>query len=194
MSVELIPTLEILAVVVAGLTSLIAGFTSSYVFKSKTKESSLREIESLSSSPEKDSRVLEAKEELKRQESISRWQGRAATSLTFSQYIIGGVLATSFIQENLNQDMVGLLGLLVLVSSLIHQHFRPDLQSRFAKERIVTLRNLVRQSEDGLFAIKMGKSEEEEIHNIRDYVTRTLREIETSELQDLGKVDAESGS
>ena len=80
------------------------------------------------------------------------------------------------------------------MSSLIHQHFRPDLQSRFAKERVTTLRNLVRQVEDGLFAIEREKSPVEEIHNIRDYVTTALNDIEKSELQDLGKIERESGS
>jgi hypothetical protein len=174
--------------------SLLGALISSFAFKAKNKATALRTIEETASSPEKDSRVLEAQAELKRQAAIAKWQGRAATSLTFSQYIVGGVLATSFIQENLTQGLVGLMGLLVLVSSLIRQHFRPDLQSRYAKERVVTLRNLIRQAEDGLFAIKNGKSEPEEIHNIRDYVTRTLREIEISELQAIGKIDAETGS
>jgi len=194
LGIEVIAVVEVVAVIAAATSALLGGFASFYAFKVKPKDKAQKELYNLTSSPEKDSRLLEAKKELNRQERIAKWQGKSATSLTFSQYIIGGVLTTSFIQENLTQEIVGFLGLLVLMSSLIHQHFRPDLQSRFAKKRIVTLRNLVRQVEDGLFAIQKKKSPEEEIYNIRDYVTRTLKEIESSELQDLGKIDNEANS
>lgn len=40
-----------------------------------------------------------------------------------SQYIIGGVLASSFVQGLLNPPWVGVLGVLVLVASLFKQQF-----------------------------------------------------------------------
>jgi len=134
-------------------------------------------------------RLHEAKSELLRQEGLATWQGRAARTLTFSQYIIGGGLATSFIQETLSPRLVGLMGLLVLVSSLLHQHFRPDLQQRAAKERAVSIRRLIRQAEDDLFAITMGKLDSTAIHGIRSKITNGLAEIEESELRDLSKAD-----
>lgn len=183
---EIVSSVEIIATVLAGLTSLLAGFSSFYASKSKSKEKLKIEIAKLKPSPEKDSRLLEAKDELKRQESITKWQGNAATSLIFSQYIIGGVLATSFIQETLDSSIVGFLGLLVLVSSLIHQHFRPDLIARAAKERVLILRNMIRQVEDDLYAIKEGKLAKDFIHELRAKVTECLKEIEDFELQDSG--------
>ena len=45
---------------------------------------------------EKDSRLSEARELLQRQESNAKWNNRAAGSLVFGQYVVGGVLATSF--------------------------------------------------------------------------------------------------
>jgi len=184
---------SLLATGISGFTALLAAFITAYVKKGVSKDKTQEKISELEASPEKDSRLLELKEELKRQESIAKWQGLSATFLTFSQYIIGGVLTTSFIQETLTSGVVGFLGLLVLLSSLIHQHFRPDLHSRFAKERIVVLRNVKRQVEDGIFAIEKEKSRPEELHNIRDYVTRSLLELESSELRDLDKVETDAG-
>src|SRR5438067_5525827 len=66
--------------------------------------------------PTENSRLREAKLELKRQESIARWNGRADGSLVFGQYIIGGVLASSFIQQSLSPQLIGVLGVLVLLS------------------------------------------------------------------------------
>jgi hypothetical protein len=176
---------------IAVIMSAVAGFATSLASK-MGRERAESEIKKLASSPQKDSRLLDAKAELNRQESTTKWQGFAATSLTFSQYIVGGVLTTSFIQDTLSSQVVGLLGLLVLISSLIHQHFRPDLKSRFAKERIVTLRSLVRSVEDDLFAIDQGMLKPESMHGIRAKVSSTLKEMEKSELQDLGKIEAES--
>lgn len=181
------------AATIAVFASGVAGFTTSMASK-KGREKAEGEIKNLGSSPEKDSRLLEAKAELSRQESTSKWQGFATTSLTFSQYIVGGVLTTSFIQDTLSSQVVGLLGLLVLISSLIHQHFRPDLKARFAKERIVKLRSLVRSVENDLFAIEQGILKPEAMHNIREQVSMTLKEMESSELQDLGKIEAESST
>ena len=79
---------------------------------------------------EKDSRLNEARELLGRQESSAKWNRRANGSLTFGQYILGGVLATSFVQVSLSAQGVSLLGVLVLISSLVHQTYRPDLQAR----------------------------------------------------------------
>ncbi|WP_157372685.1 hypothetical protein [Photobacterium marinum] len=181
------------AAIIAISTSAIAGFISAFLPR-KDREKVSKNTENINSSIERDCRLFEVQAELRRQKVISKWQGVAATSLTFSQYIVGGVLTTSFIQDNLSSQVVGLLGLLVLVSSLIHQQFRPDLKSRFAKERIVTLRGLIRAIEDDLFAIRQGTLNQESLHDIRVKVTNSLKDIETSELQDLGKIDSESST
>ncbi|MFL6527935.1 MAG: hypothetical protein ACJ8IQ_07555 [Chthoniobacterales bacterium] len=75
-------------------------------------------------------RLQDARDALERQQrlaSANRWTSRL---LTFGQYIIGGLLASSFVQQALSREFVGVLGLLVLVSSLLYQHFRPDIALR----------------------------------------------------------------
>src|SRR4051812_19736336 len=80
-------------------------------------------------------RIREVKDAIDRQEGVARWSGRTSALLLFSQVVIGGVLATSFAQSELDKRIVGVLGVLVLVSSLIHQQFRPDLKQRGARRR-----------------------------------------------------------
>lgn len=133
---------------------------------------------------EKDSRLIEARELLQKQESSAKWNNRAAGSLVFGQYIVGGVLATSFVQQSLSTQAVGLLGVLVLISSLIHQTYRPDIQTRGARERAMLLRRLIRRTEDGLFAIRSDTEDAPTIHDVREIVSRGLSEIEEMELAD----------
>lgn len=54
---------------------------------------------------------------------IEKWSKRSSNLLVMSQYIIGGVLASSFVQGLLNPPWVGVLGVLVLVASLFKQQF-----------------------------------------------------------------------
>ena len=133
--------------------------------------------------PERDTRLDEARSYLWRQEAMARWNRRAAASLTFSQYIVGGILATSFVQESLPKEVVGFLGVLVLVASLIHHRYRPDIYARCARERSVQLRALIRKAEDALFAIRSGRADAPSLLKIRKMISEELAEIEASELQ-----------
>jgi hypothetical protein len=133
---------------------------------------------------EGDSRLTDAKQSLARQESIAKWNLRTVNSLTFGQYIIGGVLATSFVQTIVSSSAVGFLGVLVLVSSLVHQRYRPDLKARNAKERTVSLKRLVRKAEDLVFELKK-KKDEDGLAKVRDLISTELAKVDESELADL---------
>ena len=132
--------------------------------------------------PTKDSRLEDARRELNRQESLVKWNSRAAASLTFGQYIVGGVLASSFVQESLTPPVIGFLGVLVLMSSLIHQTYRPDLQRSSARQRVHRLRALIRKVEDDLFALKNEHAGAPSIYDIRQDVSAGLTRIEEGEL------------
>ena len=105
--------------------------------------------------------------------------------LTIGQYIIGGLLASSFVQQSLRPDLVGVLGLLVLISSLIYQHFRPDIQLRGAMSRSLRLRALIRSVEDDIYAIRSNSSNAPTVEAVRRRISEALSAIEASELQDL---------
>lgn len=98
-------------------------------------------------------RLQEVELELSRQNFISRTARLTTWGLTLGQYIIGGLLASSFLQEQLPHQFAGFLGVLVLLSTLIYQNFRPDKQMRLAEIKKVRLRALYRTTEDDLQAI-----------------------------------------
>ncbi|BDP30177.1 hypothetical protein [Vibrio vulnificus] len=181
---------EVLAAI-ATATAGIAGFLSAYA-SNAGRNAAMAEDNSLNL--ENDVRLDIVRRELGRQKSLAKWQGLSATLLTISQYVVGGVLTTSFIQDMLSSQVVGFLGLLVLISSLIHQHFRPDLKVRFAKERIVILTDLERVIEDEIFSITSGALPDTSIYELRKRVTKALKEIELSELQDTGKIESEAST
>lgn len=141
---------------------------------------------------ERDSRLDEARRYLQRQDTMARWNSRAAASLTFSQYIVGGILATSFVQESLPREVVGFLGLLVLIASLIHHRFRPDIYARCARERAMHLKAMIRRAEDALYTIGAGKADAASVLKVRKMVSQALAEIEASELQDM-EIEREEG-
>ena len=142
--------------------------------------------------PVTDSRLPEVRNALSRQESIAKWNGRANTSLTFGQYVVGGVLASSFVQESLTPQVVGFLGVLVLVSSLVHQRYRPDLQASGARQRVMKLRALIREIEDDLFALRDGYEDAPSVYEIRQKASAGLSDVEESELLESNKEAAEA--
>lgn len=133
---------------------------------------------------EVDTRLSEARRELERQEEIIRWNHLTINSLTFGQYVIGVVLALSFIENSLPAAAVGFLGILVIVSSLIHQRFRPDIKVQNTFKRVIWLRQLIRKAEDMIFEMKR-KKDVEGVHAVRQKVSEGLSEMEKSELDDM---------
>ena len=130
------------------------------------------------------SRLVDVKAVLEQQGKIERWSRRANGSLQFGQYIIGGVLATSLVQASLSPGIVSLLGVLVLVSSLVHQHYRPDLRLYGAKRRTVQLKALIRDVEDALYEIEQQRQGATSVFELRKMVSQALSQIEASEVSE----------
>jgi hypothetical protein len=135
--------------------------------------------------PEEESRISDARCELNRQETRAKWSRCASALLTFAQYVIGGILASSFVQKSLTSDTVGFLGVTVLFSSLVHQRYRPDVQFRCAKGRAANLRNLIRVAEDDLFAIREQRDGAPTVFDIRKRISECLARIDDSEIAEL---------
>jgi hypothetical protein len=174
-----------IATIVAALASAIGGLIAALAKRRLTKVITAPGIEitfEATENPEKDSRLPQVRDALKRQESIAKWNGRGSASLTFGQYVIGGVLASSFVQQSLTAEVVGSLGVLVLVSSLVHQRYRPDLQASGARQRVAGLRALIREIEDDLFALKSEQEGAPTVYEIRKKASTGLARIEESEL------------
>lgn len=130
-------------------------------------------------------RIEEAKETFRRQTSSAKWSKRSGNFLTVAQYIIGGLLASSFVQESLSPKLVGLLGLLVLLASLIKQHFHPEVSAENAHKKAAQLKALIRVSEDQLAILdaKMagGQDHTDAMVSLLTKITERLTEIDTPE-------------
>jgi hypothetical protein len=109
----------------------------------------------------------------------------SAAALIFSQFVVGGMLASSFVAKTLGEGLIGLLGLIVLAASLISQHFRPDLLHKIAAQKVRRLRALKRKLEDDLYVATRGGITDTRLIEIRLYASNTLEEIETVEYESL---------
>lgn len=109
----------------------------------------------------------------------------ASASLVFSQFIVGGILASSFVSKTLGETLIGLLGLLVLAASLISQHFRPDLLHKVSSEKVRRLKALRRKLEDDLYVATRAEVSDDRLIEIRLFATKALEEIETAEFDAL---------
>lgn len=105
----------------------------------------------------------------------------ASGLLIFSQFVVGGVLASSFVIRALGENLIGLFGLVVLLSSLINQQFRPDLLRRTSCDKLRRLRSLKRKLEDELYIATRGEIADAELIRLRLYTTNALEQIEEEE-------------
>src|SRR5947199_3184409 len=95
-------------------------------------------------------RLSEAHEEIQRQLRLASTHRVASLLLTSAQFLVGGLLASSFVQQSLDKSVIGMLGLLVLTSSLVRQYYRPELEQAAARGRATRLRAVAREPEDSL--------------------------------------------
>lgn len=99
-------------------------------------------------------RIGDARQARQKQLSLARRSRWSANSLTFGQYVIGGVMATSFVQKSLSPEIAGIFGVLVVVASVLKQHYNPDVNAQNAAQRANQFEALIRQSEDRLVVIE----------------------------------------
>jgi hypothetical protein len=135
-------------------------------------------------------RLNEAKEAMDDQSGSARISRISDTLLTVGQYVIGGVLASSFVQESLSPKSVGLLGVLVLVASLVKQQFHPELKAEDARKRASKLQGLIRTSEDQLTILDAkiagGQDQSDAMISLLTQITQRLTEIENPEAVEPG--------
>ena len=182
----------ILGIVASVIAATSSAFFSTFAKKAEDRSEPDRIAVANERSPEptkeeiqhRDTRLAEAHAELGRQEISARWSGRSATSLAVSQYVVGGTLATSFIQTTFPDWAVGLLGLIVLLASIIYQRFRPDLRMSAARRRVAALKAAIRRAEDDLFRVNQSVEDAPTIIEIRAAVTNALVHVEHSELEE----------
>lgn len=129
-------------------------------------------------------RMRETRRALERQRELATTHRIAGSLLIFGQFVVGGLLASSFLQDKLSKEMIGGLGLVVLASSLIRQHYRPEIQYIGACQRAAKLKALIREAEDAQFASREGSPSALPDHEVRLLLSEGLTQVEESELQD----------
>ena len=176
---------EIIFVVVGAILTILGGAVSAFSER-RTKEPKIARLglKEPTDALAKDIRLKELKELFQRQQFVSDLNSWADSSLTFGQYIIGGLLASSFVQESVPKQVIGMLGVLVLLSSLIRQRYRPDIKAFAAKRRAVALYLFILKIGDSLYEIEKGLDSAPTVFSIRKRVTDFISEIEKSILAD----------
>jgi hypothetical protein len=119
-------------------------------------------------------RLAEAQAFRDGQRKRARSSALASNLLSVAQYVIGGVLASSFVQESLTPKWVGALGVLVLIASLFRQQFHPELDAEVSRKKVGAITGLIRLSEDQL-AILDAKTASGQDHT--DAMARLMTEI-----------------
>jgi hypothetical protein len=139
------------------------------------------------------SKRLDEATELLQSQLRTAWLYAVASSLlTFGQFVVGAVLASSFVQQSLSKGLVGSLGLVVLLASAVRQRYRPDVRARSARQRAIHLRSLIRRAEDGLAALHLKVPGVHSLKIISDSLSQGITEIELSELAETDSTEKQS--
>jgi chromosome segregation ATPase len=131
------------------------------------------------------SRIEEARRAMDEQKASAKAATISSNLLTTGQYIIGGVLASSFVQEALSPKWVGALGVLVLIASLVKQQFHPELNAADARKKAAQLKAMIRSSDDQstILAAKIaaGQDQSDAMIALLKQITEKLNEIESGD-------------
>lgn len=119
-----------------------------------------------------------------KEQRLSRAFTWSSNLLTFAQYVVGGVLATSFIQQKLSPNLIGFFGLIVLVSSIIKQHYHPEVKAKVASQKAAKLQTLIRDSEDKIAALHAdGNTDPKEFLTIASQISAALAKIDHADAE-----------
>ena len=177
-------SVEIIAAVIGAVAATLSALIPSLAQKTESVSAALK-----SRTAEDEiglqARLREAKNALRRQRRLSTAYRSAGSLLTFSQVVIGGVLTSSFVQQSLSKDLVGILGLIVLAASLVRQYSRPEVLFIGARQRAAQLKALIRDAEDQVSFSKEGVPDALPPHRIQKMITDGLRLIDEAELRDI---------
>jgi len=96
------------------------------------------------------------------------------------QYLVAVALASSFVQASLSGAVI--LGLVVLLSQVTRQVYKPDLRALGAAERALYLKQVIRSTEDELYGMD-PQPPKDSLARLRSQMSAALAEIEKQELE-----------
>ena len=105
-------------------------------------------------------RLLQAARALAREKGKASAAAWAFYPLAFTQFIVGGVLASAFVKQSLHQNTTGVLGVVVLAATLMKELYHPELVRAAARKKASQLEALIRYSEDQIAEIRAKRTNE----------------------------------
>lgn len=81
-------------------------------------------------------------------------------------------MTTAFIQKSLSPQIIGIFGLIVLISSLVNQHYRPAANAREASLKAAELSRIIRETEDRMVAIETSRKDYDDPTDLLALTTR----------------------
>jgi hypothetical protein len=178
MSIEIVAA--VVGAVAAGLSALIPALAQKTAAVSAAFEGRKTEEET-----GLQARLRETRIALRRQRRLATAYRLAGSLLTFSQVVIGGILTSSFVQQSLSKDLVGILGLIVLAASLVRQYSRPEVLFLGARQRAAQLKALIRDAEDQISFSEEGVQGALPQYKIQKMLTEGLKLVDEAEIRDL---------
>lgn len=124
-------------------------------------------------------RLEETRALWKRQKRAASWASFINGLLIAAQYLVGAILATSFVQKTLSPNLIGTLGIVVVVASTVQQKYTPDIIASTAKTRVAKLRRTIIRSENDLVEANR-EGDGKDFQKVSDLLSKTIIAIEAS--------------
>jgi hypothetical protein len=133
-------------------------------------------------------RIMERRSELQAKASAYSRTATLNRCISFlllaSNYGLGAVIASSFVQQTLDKKVNGWLGVLVILTTALYQRLRPDLVMVAAKHMVAKARVLLRTAEDELTKTECGAPDAMEPMKILEVLSRGLEELDHLEAKE----------
>jgi len=122
----------------------------------------------------------EAKVLLANQRLLERKHFKQEFLLRGGQYLVGVIMMFGLLSIEFSSTTIGVLGLLVVVSTFVHQTLCPDLKRNSATGEITKLHRLIATVEANIKAQTTETKQAADVSSLGRYVADTLDEIQRS--------------
>lgn len=109
------------------------------------------------------------------------WLQRSAHALRFAQIILGGAITSSFVQQSISKQWIGFLGLLVLLSTLVDEAYKPSQKASIARYKSSRLKTILRRLDGQYAKIRDEDPTAPTIESLVNSLTIALEEVDNVE-------------
>ncbi|MBC7879301.1 MAG: hypothetical protein H7Y59_19195 [Anaerolineales bacterium] len=173
-----------LATIFSVILTVLSVIATVYLQRLKTEEKLVGTKNTLTVEGERDhltNRMIEAKAILQKLKKQAQTSKNLNSYLIIAQFVVGTTLASSFIQQSLPSFVIGILGVVVLVSTVFRQQFRPDVQFSIANAKAQYLEIEIRNVEDEDYKRKRGDANAPTDSKIISMISKALNKVTKDE-------------